>query len=121
MTPRKLPAVGVAALAIAGATLLAGCSSGGGSVEEFCKTFKAIDTVDEENLEAMADWTTELLNNAPSEFKDDLSYMLEASRRLGGVKGGDKAAAEEALADMDMDRLDRIGAELPVRIGEVCQ
>ena len=111
--------VALAASALLALTVLAGCSGGGDNTAEFCKAYEEGETGDWDNPSSMLGTMKKLVDNAPSDIKDDLKYMSDALSAMVDA-GDDWEAAMEAMQDFDTDRLDAIGDALDAKVEEVC-
>jgi len=118
MTLRKPLTIAIGA--IAAVTLLAGCSSGGGSTADFCKLGERYDSVDATDQAAMMSMMKDLAAAAPKDIKDDLNYLAEALDKISSVNQDDQDAAMEVLQSIDMVRVGKISEELPKKIEDVC-
>ena len=102
----------VAAVALS-ASVLTGC--GGGSTEDFCKTFEEFDTQDTAGLSTAdsLDQFDELVDNAPDEIKDDVEVVNEEFQKI-------REAIEDTDVDLDTPAED-LSAEDQEALGEALQ
>ena len=102
----------VAAVALI-ASVLTGC--GGGSAEDFCKTFEEFDSQDTSGLSTAdsLDQFDELVDNAPDEIKDDVEVVNEEFQKI-------REAIEDTDVDLDAAAED-LSAEDQAALGEALQ
>ena len=95
------------------ASVLTGC--GGGSTEDFCKTFEEFDTQDTAGLSTAdsLDQFDELVDNAPDEIKDDVEVVSEEFQKI-------REAIEDTDVDLDAAAED-LSAEDQEALGEALQ
>jgi len=105
---------------IAAMTCLAGCGSGGASLEKFCQTAEKIDSVNDQNAGNMAAWLKDLVANSPVEVRSDLTYLRDAYIKLDGIEPGDFDKIDQALEGMDVNRLSQLTTDLPDTLQEIC-
>jgi len=118
MTLRKPLTIVVSA--IAALTMLAGCSSSGGSGEDFCTQGEKIMNVDQDDPEALAAAMKKLADVAPADIKDDLKYLADVYSKMAGIDMEDEAALMEAMKGEDMGRMMEVAASVPTKLEELC-
>jgi hypothetical protein len=78
-----------------------GDGGGGDDVEAFCDQVIAVDEMEDPSSEEALDALNQLVDDAPSEIKDDLEVLLPILEDLEGLDEDDPEAFGEVLALME--------------------
>jgi len=90
------------------------------NVDDFCRVGETFDVIDENDTAAMEDFFFRLAAAAPSEIKDDMTYLAEAFQKVNSVDESDLEGMMQLLAEIDMERMLRIAEDLPIKIEQIC-